>query len=31
MFEKDFDIPFVTELALREKRIQQNYLWQDPA
>lgn len=25
MIEKDFDIPFIAELALREKQIQQNY------
>ena len=25
MIEKDFDIPFVADLALREKQIQQNY------
>jgi hypothetical protein len=25
MIEKDFDIPFVAELASREKQIQQNY------
>src|SRR5687767_12441089 len=25
MIEKDFDVPFVAELALREKQIQQNY------
>jgi putative DNA methylase len=25
MIERDFDIPFVAELALREKQIQQNY------
>ena len=25
MIEKDFDIPFIADLALREKQIQQNY------
>lgn len=25
MIEKDFDVPFIAELALREKQIQQNY------
>lgn len=25
MIEKDFDIPFISDLALHEKRIQQNY------
>jgi len=25
MIEKDFDIPFISDLALREKQIQQNY------
>src|SRR5438445_6558780 len=25
MIEKDFDVPFVAALALREKQIQQNY------
>jgi len=25
MIERDFDIPFVADLALREKQIQQNY------
>jgi len=25
MIEKDFDIPFIADLALREKPIQQNY------
>src|SRR5712692_10377541 len=25
MIERDFDVPFVSELALREKQIQQNY------
>ncbi|MBL7186825.1 MAG: hypothetical protein ISS70_10915 [Phycisphaerae bacterium] len=25
MIEKDFDIPFIADIALREKQIQQNY------
>jgi putative DNA methylase len=25
MIEKDFDIPFIADLALREKQIQQNH------
>lgn len=25
MIEKDFDIPFIADLALKEKQIQQNY------
>ena len=25
MIEKNFDIPFIADLALREKQIQQNY------
>jgi len=25
MIERDFDIPFISDLALREKQIQQNY------
>jgi hypothetical protein len=25
MIEKDFDIPFIADLALREKQVQQNY------
>jgi hypothetical protein len=25
MIERDFDVPFVADLALREKQIQQNY------
>ncbi|MDY6881843.1 MAG: hypothetical protein SV686_16545, partial [Thermodesulfobacteriota bacterium] len=25
MIEKDFDIPFISSIALREKQIQQNY------
>ena len=25
MIEKDFDIPFIADLAIREKQIQQNY------
>ena len=25
MIEKDFDIPFIADLAKREKQIQQNY------
>jgi len=25
MIEKEFDIPFIADLALREKQIQQNY------
>jgi len=25
MIERDFDIPFIANLALREKQIQQNY------
>lgn len=25
MIEKDFDVPFVAEMALREKQIEQNY------
>lgn len=25
VIEKDFDVPFIADLALREKQIQQNY------
>ena len=25
MIENDFDVPFVSEMALREKQVQQNY------
>jgi putative DNA methylase len=25
MIERDFDVPFIADLALREKQIQQNY------